>query len=151
MRCAIVVCVFLTASGAAARAQQEKEAPASAMKKGDTVALKGCLTGAVLEVSDLGTTDMTGELSRGVTFRLTGDKKLLKQMRAEHDRKLVQVEGVLKSDLPQQMGQSKKIGRMRITIGAPSARPGSPDAEARRSIPVLEVKSFEGSTTACGR
>jgi hypothetical protein len=150
MRRAIILCVLLAASAVAFAAQKEKPV-ASAMKKGDTIAVKGCLTGGALEATDLAHQDSTGELSTGITFRLTGEKTLLKQMRDKHDGKIVEVEGVLKSDLPQQTVQSHKIGKMRVRIGAPSARPGSPDAEARRSVPVLEVKSFDGSTTTCGR
>jgi hypothetical protein len=86
-----------------------------------------------------------------MTFRLTGDKALLKQLRDEHDGKVVEVEGVLKSELPKESVATRKVGRMRITIGTPSANPASQEAETRRSLPVLEVTAFDGSTTSCGR
>jgi hypothetical protein len=38
---------------------------------------------------------------------------------------------------------------MKVTIGAPAVNPVSPQAQTQRSLPVLEVKSFNGSTTSC--
>ena len=148
MRRSFVLAAMVAAVVPLAAAQKE-EPRRGTMKKGDPIGVRGCLTGGALEVTDLGTTEAAAGYMTPVTFRLTGDKKLLKQMRDEHDGKLVDVEGVLKSDMPSQNVQSRKLGRMRITIGAPPARPGSPDAEARRSLPVLEVKAFNGSTTSC--
>jgi hypothetical protein len=82
---------------------------------------------------------------------LTGDKKLIKQLRDEHDGRVVSVEGVLKSDLRSDDGQTTNVGGVRIGIGTPASAPGRPDAESQRSLPVLDVKSFEGGPTTCGR
>lgn len=120
-------------------------------RKGDTLAVKGCLTGNALEATETSAPDLTGLLAGGLTFRLTGDKGLLKQLRSSHDRKLVEVKGVLKSDLAQQAGQSRNVGRVRIGIGTASPNSGRPEAETRRSLPVLEVTSFEGASTSCAR
>jgi hypothetical protein len=86
-----------------------------------------------------------------MTFRLTGKKDLLKQLREKHDRQVVSVRGVLKSDLPREEGQSRNVGRMRITIGGATPNPNSPYAETRRVLPVLEVRSFDGGETSCAR
>ena len=147
MRRSVILAAIVAAAVPLGAAQ--KETRPGTMKKGDPIGVRGCLTGGALEVTDLGSTETTTGLTGPTTFRLTGDKKLLKQMRDDHDGKLVDVEGVLKSDLTNQTVQSRKIGRMRITIGAPPAQPGSPDAEARKSLPVLEVRAFTGSTTSC--
>jgi hypothetical protein len=150
MRNVIRVCVFLVAMSSIVSAQKERD-PAKGVKKGDTISVRGCLTGTALEATDLANLDTTGALASGLTFRLTGDKALVKQLRDKHDGKVVDVEGVLKSDLVQDGVTSRKVGKMRITIGSPAATPGRPAAEAQRSLPVLELKSFEGSTTSCGR
>ena len=139
------VFVALASEGAA----QEK--PSSPPKKGDVISVRGCLTGSALEATDIKSVDTTDLLSNGVTFRLTGDKALLKKMRDEADGRVVDVEGRLKSELPKANAQSRKVGKVRITVGVPMATPATPAAETQRSLPVLEVTSFEGSTTACGR
>jgi hypothetical protein len=108
------------------------------------------LRGGALEATESEALDATGLLAGGLTFRLTGDKSLLKQLREKHDGKVVEVRGVLKSDLPHPSGGSQSLGKMRIRIGAPTPSPNSPDAESRRVLPVLEVKSFDGAgATAC--
>jgi hypothetical protein len=150
MRTAVIAIALAMLAASAATAQ--KGSPCSrAPKKGDAVVVKGCLSGQALEATELGSKDATGALSSGVTFRLTGDKALLRQLRDEHDGKIVDVEGVLKSDLPRESVASRKVGRMRITIGTPAQSPNSQEAATRRSLPVLEVTSYNGSTTTCGR
>ena len=121
------------------------------IRKGDTVSVRGCLSGTSLEATDIERKDGASAIAIGRTFRLTGNKKLIKQLRDEHDGKVVNVEGVLKSELRSDGGQTTSVGRVRIGIGTPSSQPGRPDAESQRSLPVLDVKSFEGGTTACGR
>jgi hypothetical protein len=149
LKSSVVVAVLFLAH--AAPASQKEERPSRPPKKGDAIVVRGCLTGQALEATELGRTDSTGALSNGLTFRLTGDKNLLKQMREEADGKVVDVEGILRSELPSQSVATRKVGRMRITIGSPAASPNSQEAETRRSLPVLEVRSFNGSTTSCGR
>src|SRR5690349_9169955 len=121
------------------------------IKKGDAVTVRGCLTGSALEATDIERKDGATAIAAGRTFRLTGDKKLLKQLRDEHAGKVVSVEGVLKSDLrTDAAGQTANVGRVRVGIGAQSSQPGRPDSESQRSLPVLDVKSFEGgATTSC--
>jgi hypothetical protein len=150
MRNSIVFCAIVASVHLNAAAQQEKTS-AALPKKGDTIVVKGCLNGGALESTDFANVDATGEVPDRLTFRLTGDKARLKQLRDKYDGKLVDVEGVLKSDLSQQGVQTRRIGKMRVTIGAPPSNPAAPDAQAKRSLPVLEVKSFEGGATSCGR
>ena len=150
MRTAVIAIALAVLAGSAATAQ--KDSPSSRVpKKGDAVVVKGCLSGQALEATELGSKDATEALSSGVTFRLTGDKTLLRQLRDEQDGKIVDVEGVLKSDLPKESVASRNVGRMRITIGTPAQSPNSQEAATRRALPVLEVTSYNGSTTTCGR
>ena len=150
MRYRIMLCCLVAATHAAGVAQ-EKDTADRPTRKGDTLTVKGCLSGAALAATEASAPDVSALLANGLTFRLTGEKALVKRLRDEHDRRVVEVRGVLKSDLPQHDGQSHKLGNMRITIGAASPAAGRPEAEARRSLPVLEVKSFEGGSTSCGR
>ena len=129
--------------------------PASNVKppgKGDTVIVKGCLNGPTLQSVETVTTDETGKVSAPITYRLKGDKGLLKRMREEHDGKLVEVNGILKSTLPVDNSiHGKTIGKTKVTfgIGTPSAQSGVPDTQA--AIPVLEVKSYDGVGALCTR
>lgn len=120
-------------------------------QKGDVIVVRGCLKGNSLEAAELKSAEGSELPSNGMTFRLTGEKALLKQLKEEHDARVVSVEGVLKSDLPKETVTSRRIGGVRIGIGSPETNPGSREAESRRSVPVLQVKSFDGSTIVCGR
>ncbi len=152
MRTAVLVCVLLAVVGTRAVAQQDEKPVAKPVQKGDSLRVTGCLAGGALEATESEALESSGVLVGGLTFRLTGDKALLKQLRDKYDRQVVAVTGVLKSALPQQEGQSRTVGRTRITIGGATPNPNSPHAENRRALPVLEVKSFDGvATISCGR
>ena len=69
-------------------------------KKGDPVVLKGCLRGAALEATDVGAEDSSTPLLSGLTFRLTGKKDLLKEMKQKHDGRIVEVRGTLEVGPP---------------------------------------------------
>jgi hypothetical protein len=149
MAIAVVACVGVSAGG-----QEPKDPPAKQKtpEKGDAVVVKGCLDGPTLQSLETVTTDDAGLVTAPLTYQLKGDKKLLKQLRAEHDGKVVEVSGILKSNLPHDSSiHGKKIGRTKITFGAgtPSGQKGMPDLES--SLPVLEVKSYEGSGARCAR
>jgi hypothetical protein len=150
MRNIISICVLLVALPSVAAAQEGKDPP-KGIKKGDKISVTGCLSGTALEATDVSRTDGSAPLAGGITFRLTGDKSLLKELREKHDGKIVDVEGVLKSELTQNTAATRKVGKIGITIGTPAAVPGRPDTETQRSLPVLELKSFDGGTTSCGR
>ena len=139
---AILLIVVLALSGSV---QQEKPA-VRLPQKGDTIIVKGCLKGSSLEATETGIVDVEGRMMTALVYRLTGDKNLLKQMRKEHDGMVIEATGVLKSTLPSP-GEihGATIGKTRISIGVGSSHIGSPAAaEANRSIPVLEVKRYEG-------
>ena len=131
---------------------QEGNAHAKAPVKGDSIRVKGCLMGPTLESLETVVTDEVGKTAGPMTYQLKGNKDLLKQMRAEHDGKQVEVEGILKSALPQDDAtRSKKVGKTRITfgVGTPTAQRGVPDAHS--ALPVLEVKSYDGAGARCDR
>ena len=152
MRTIIAAAVCLALASAAAGQDKEKKDSSDLPKKGDVVALKGCFRGGALEATDVGAEDSSIPLLSGLTFRLTGKKDLLKEMKQKHDNRLVEVRGTLKSDLQPQAGYGTNVGGMHITIGGPTAGPaGGREAETRKSLPVVDVSGFEGTGTGCGR
>ena len=114
-------------------------------RKGDTVVARGCLGGGVLETLDLATTDGKAREVAALTFRLTGDKKLLKTLKEEHTDHSDTITGVLKTDLPdEKKSVGGRIGNTSIGIGMVN-----PNASTQRALPVLEVKEFEHTDIKC--
>jgi hypothetical protein len=114
-------------------------------RKGDTVVARGCLGGGVLETLDLKTTDGKAREVAALTFRLTGDKKLLKTLKEEHTDHSDSITGVLKTDLPdEKKAIGTRIGNTSIGIGI-----ANPNASTQRALPVLEVKAFEHTDIKC--
>jgi hypothetical protein len=121
-------------------------------KKGDTIVIRGCLRGNAVEQADLMIEDAEGEPRENstvpaLTYRLQGDKALLKELKDKHDHKVVQVKGILRSELSGS-GIGTTVGRTRITIGAD---PRNPTRGAEQQLPVLDAKSFEATTVSCGK
>jgi hypothetical protein len=146
----IACCVISVAATAAYASQDERPKPP---KKGDTVVVKGCLRGNALEAAEMIRVDAEGEKSPDaavplMTYRLDGKKDLLKEMREKHDRRTIEVKGVLRSELSGS-GIGKDVGRTRITIGV-DPRNRSPH-HTEQVIPVVEARSFEASTESCGK
>ena len=123
-------------------------------KTGDTLVIRGCLRGSAVESAATMTVSPEGETRAeesipSLTYRLQGRKDLLKQLKDTHDRKVVQVTGVLRSELSGS-GIGRTVGRTRITIGV-DARNGSGPNANDRAVPVLEAQSFEGTSISCAR
>ena len=145
---AVVAAAILPLNGRA----QEPNAHPKAPEKGDAIRVKGCLIGPTLESTETVVTDEIGKTAGPMTYQLRGDKDLLKRMRSEHEGEQVEVEGILKSKLPQDdAARSKTVGKTKITfgVGTPTAQSSVPDT--RSSLPVLEVKSYDGAGARCGR
>ena len=130
----------------------QDRSPARQPQKGDSIVVKGCLKGRSLESTETGIVDSDSSMMTNLVYRLSGDKTLLKKMREEHEGSLVEVTGILKSTLPpagDMYGTTIGNTRVRIGIGSPNAGSGA-NAEANRSLPVLEVKKYEGVPVKCG-
>lgn len=128
-------------------AQEREEKQNNPPKRGDTVVARGCVSGSVLESASL-----EGPTAEGfadfVTYRLTGDKKTIEEIRKEHDHHADIVTGELRTDLPTSTEmRGKKIGKTRIVVGMGPSRPGMPDSTP--PMPVLKVKSFEHTGVPC--
>lgn len=144
-------CVITMAAAMAASAQTDKP---KLPKKGDTVVIKGCLRGSAVEAAELMRVDAEGEVRSEdqvpiLTYRLQGKKDLLKELKDKHDRTVVQVKGILRSELSGS-GFGRDVGRTRISIGVDPRSSQSPHA-TDQAIPVVEASSFEATTVSCGR
>ena len=139
MRACLVAIISAVAVAAAAEQGPAADKPP---KKGDQVVVRGCLRGAMLEAAQTRVVESTTTYPEAVNFRLSGDKKLLKEMRKNDNGRVVEVSGVLKSDLPSTDTPGKRIGNTRIVVGIGTPQAGQPQAPPH--MPVLEVKSYEG-------
>ena len=111
-------------------------------KRGDTVIVTGCVSKGRIESNDMKVKDREASFDRFVTYRLTGDKKVLESLKKEHEGHVEELTAVLKSELP--IDEHKRIGNTNIGIGLPGRNdPGMP------SYPVLEVKSAEHTARTC--
>jgi hypothetical protein len=152
MRAFIPLCLAVSLLGTGAVAGQgEKPRP---HKKGDTLLIRGCLHGSAVESAQVMTLDAEGDTRvdaqlPALTFRLQGKKDLLKELKDKHDRTVVEVKGILRSELSGS-GIGKDVGRTRITIGVDPKTGRSPQG-TDQAVPVLEAISYEGSTVTCGR
>jgi hypothetical protein len=141
--------VLVGACGVSLLAQASAQKPP---KKGDAVIVRGCLRGSAIEDADLLTEDTEGDPKPNdsvpaLTYRLQGEKSVLKELKDKHDRKIVEVKGILRSALSPS-GPGTTVGRTRITIGAD---PRNPTRGADQQMPVLEALTFEGTTISCGK
>ena len=148
----IAFCLWAMPLAARTGPTQPQTQPPTQPKKGDAVIVRGCLRGSAVEQADLLLEDSGGEARENdavpqLTYRLQGEKKVLRELKDKHDRMVVQVKGILRSELSRSpMGTT--VGRTRITIGAD---PRHPTRGADQPMPVVEAISFEGTTTRCGK
>jgi hypothetical protein len=149
MRHALAIALLLPVAGVVAQDKAPSDLPPS--KKGDAIVIYGCLRGSALEATDVGAGEDVSPVTQGLTFRLTGDKALLKEMKEKYDKRVVEVRGVLKSDLMPGSWREATVGNTRSSIGTPSTGSIAPDQEVKRSVPQVEVKSYEGRDISCGR
>jgi hypothetical protein len=150
MRLAFPLALLLSAGPVAGQQNDQPRMP----KKGDAVIVKGCLHGSSVESAEMMIEDREGgvrDLDQVpiLTYRLQGDKALLKDLKSKFDRMVVEVKGTLQSELTKS-GIGTGIGRTRITIGA-DPKTGRLPQGADQIVPVLEAKSFEGSAVSCGK
>ena len=114
-------------------------------KRGEKVAVKGCIANATVDSNEV-----TGEKEESryfefVTFRLTGDKKLLDEIRKDHVGHADVLQGELRSDLPKPGQTGMVVGNSRVTFGV--GRGMAP--EQAPPLPVLKVSSIDHTGIAC--
>jgi hypothetical protein len=114
-------------------------------RKGDTINVRGCIRAGAIENAETEVRDRNGRYSGSVTYRLTGDKKLLKEIKKEHDNHVDVLTGVLKSDLPHQNAPGGK--RLGIVVGM--GDPSRSNNAAPPYMPVLQVEGIEHTGMNC--
>ena len=122
--------------------QEKSESEVKPPKPGDTVVARGCLSGGTLDTSEVTGRDKKDNETRYsefVTFRLTGDRKVLQEIRRDHSGHADVITGELRSDLTRLGMLGKTVGNSRVTIGV--GRGMSP--EPPPPLPVLKVSSIE--------
>jgi hypothetical protein len=146
----LVLLSFATVSAGAAQQLPETE-KAKPPVKGDKVVVRGCLSGTMLHADETRRNHDSGWQVSLVTFRLTGPRNLLRTLRDEHEHAVVDVSGILKSDLPDthSVPRGKEIGRTRIFIGMGQPPRGNSPGDMVPYLPVLEVTSFEPAGGRC--
>ena len=116
--------------------------------KGDTLVVRGCVSGSLL--NDLRGQKMDpvsgGETS--VVYKLTGEKKLLQIIQKEHQNQVLDVTGVVTSNSnASSTTRSKQMGKARVYVGAGNQQSSMPAQSA--SYPTLRVSAFEVVRPGC--
>ena len=125
---------------------QDRDETPRRPKKGDTVTARGCLVRGTLEAAELSSENRSVEYLLPLTYRLTGDKKLVKSLKDEHANHVDILVAVLKTDLPDERRQSgAKIGNTHVGFGVVNPNPTA----NQQVLPVLEVKRFEHVGVTC--
>jgi hypothetical protein len=150
-RTALVLFSIASLSAGATLAGDQDGDRKRGLKKGDTITVKGCLQGTLLQ-----STEITGEDNVPLTlatysFQLKGKKDLLKDLAAKHHDLVVSVTGELKSTLTDESSFSTKIGGTKVVLGGDPRTREQAMQGTSQALPVLDVKSFEGSTISCKR
>jgi hypothetical protein len=139
MHSAWMIPAVLSLALAAPRAQGGSDPKVGAEpKKGDALVVTGCIAGQTIEETDTLR-----------TYRLTGDKAVVKELTKEHAGHLDEVSGTLKSTLTGTSATGTQAGRTRITIGVVETRSDPQRPDRGPSLPVLAVKSFRHLPGAC--
>lgn len=139
MRALALLVALGTFVGGGQEKQENRDRPP---KRGDTVLVTGCVSRGRIESNNMKVADGEGTYDRFVTYRLTGDKKVLESLKKDHDKHVEVLTAVLRSELPSD--SHRTIGNTNVSVGLPGRnQPPTP------SYPVLEVKSAEHTAVSC--
>ena len=147
MRIALLVVALMAPAMPQEKASSEVKPP----RRGDDVLVRGCVSGGTIDSSEVTGVVKEGEDEKPsrylefVTFRLTGDKKVLQEIRAEHAGHADVLKGELRTDLPKAGGYSRTIGNSRIGIGVGRGMAPEPPPP----LPVLKVSAIEHTGITC--
>lgn len=119
----------------AARDQAAGQSTKKVPEQGATMTIKGCVTGS----------SSLQDHETGLTYRLKGEKKFLKDLAREHKGHVDELTGILRSSLIMGDSKSKRIGNTTISIGAAESRNSGP----RELNPIFEVTSLKHLPVLC--
>jgi hypothetical protein len=114
-------------------------------QNGDLVVVKGCVANATIDSNEVTGEDKESRYFEFVTFRLSGDKKVLDEIRKEHVGHSDVLHGQLRSNLPKPGQAGKMVGNSRVTVGV--GRGMLP--EPAPPLPVLKVSSIDHTGINC--
>lgn len=114
-------------------------------KRGDLVVVKGCVANATIDSSEVAGSEKETRYFEFITFRLTGDKKVLEEIRKEHVGHSDVLHGELRSDLPKPGQAGRIVGNSRVSIGIGRGMQPEPSPP----LPVLEVSSIDHTGITC--
>jgi hypothetical protein len=118
--------------------------------KGDTVVVRGCVSGSLLKDLRAQKTEPVTGSETAVVYRLTGEKKLLQVIQKEHQDQVLDVSGVLASNpASPSTVHSKTMGKTRVFVGAGAQETSDPAKTP--SYPTLKVTSFEVVRPGCAQ
>src|SRR5262245_10366206 len=132
-------------------AQQKPEAGVTAPKKGDKVMVRGCVAWPLLVQAGFAKLDITAEAGTAYTYRLSGDKNLVKPLQQEHSHTIVEISGVLTSTgNPPPAPRGKELGKngkTKVYVSASGEGPPRPDKVDPPLL--LRVTAFEPTHARC--
>jgi hypothetical protein len=129
-------------------APQEGQEPPKVPKDSMRVVLTGCVKGRMLAVDDARRTDTeSGYPIKARSFRLAGKKDVMDEVKKQ-DKRVVEVEGLVKQSALQEPGV--KVGKgITISGGSPTAGTGRPPAPTE-NVPVIDIYRVQARGTSCG-
>ena len=149
MRNAIAASILVIAAGISVYAAQKPEDGAMPpSKKGETLVIRGCVSGSLLKDLRAQKTEPVTGAESAVVYRLTGEKKLLQIIQKEHQDQVLDVTGVLASNTSvSSTTRSKQMGKARVYVGAGHQETSDPAKPP--TYPSLQVTAFEVVRPTC--
>ena len=128
--------------------QQKPEGGVTAPKKGDIAFIRGCNAWPLLVQAGLAKPEITGHAGTAYTYRLSGDKNLVKPLQKEHLHTIVEVTGVLRAPAtPPPAPRSKEFGKTRVYVGSSGSAPTPPEYVEPPLL--LRVTAFQPTGIRC--
>lgn len=141
-----ILLIALSVSVCAAQKPEDGAMPPS--KKGETLVIRGCVSGSLLKDLRAQKTEPVSGGETSVVYRLTGERKLLQIIQKEHQDQVLDVTGVLASNTSvSSTTRSKQMGKARVYVGAGHQEPSDPAKPA--TYPTLRVTAFEVIRPTC--
>ena len=142
VRCLAVAAAAAVGSAVlAAGATQQPSDPK--VPGGEMVAVRGCVV-----AGGFTTASRAGVTTERATYRLTGPKALVKQLRKEHEGHFEEVTGRMSGDSAGQTVRKKKVGKVNVIVGAGRGASES-GTEETFDPPSIEVASFRHLDDRC--
>ncbi len=109
--------------GAAVSAAQKPEDAGTTPARGDTIVVRGCVSGSLLKDLRQQKTEVLSGAETAVVYRLAGDKKLLQQIQKEHQNQVLDVTGILPPREAVPARRAARSSARRACSWAPANRP----------------------------